>query len=209
MVRMKKKILYGTGNPAKLEVMRSRLAELDLEIVGLRDVIGEIPEVPEDGTTPLENARQKALAYYQAFGLPVFSCDSGLYFENMPDDEQPGVHVRTVNGKYLSDEEMLRHYTGLALKYGDFVARYRNAICLVVDEEHIYEAMDESLASRPFVITAVPHSPVRHVGFPLDSISKDAETGKYFYDMTQEEMDLFAVQGGFLEFFRNVGMESL
>ena len=72
-------------------------------------------------------------------------------------------------------------------------------------EEHIYEAMDESMASRPFLITSKPHSAIRHKGFPLDSISKDLESGKYFYDMTQEEMDLFAVQGGFLEFFRRVG----
>lgn len=200
----KVKILYGTGNAAKLEVMRNRLAELDLEIVGLKDMTEEVPEVAEDGATPLENARQKALAYYKAFGIPVFSCDSGLYFDNVPEKVQPGVHVRTVGGKYLSDEEMLGHYTGLASKYGDLVARYRNAICLVMDEEHIYEAMDENMASRPFLITSVPHSPVRHKGFPLDSISKDLESGKYFYDMTQAEMDLFAVQGGFLEFFRSV-----
>lgn len=204
-VGLKKLILYGTGNPAKLEVMRSRLAELDLEIVGLKDVEGVIPEVVEDGKTPLENARKKATAYYKAFGIPVFSCDSGLYFDNVPEDVQPGVHVRTVNGKYLTDEEMLEHYTGLALQYGDLVARYRNAICLVVDEEHVYEGMEESMASRPFLITAIPHSEIRHKGFPIDSISKDLESGKYFYDMTQEEMDLFAVQGGFLEFFRRVG----
>lgn len=206
VVALKKKILYGTGNLAKLEVMRSRLADLDLEIVGLKDMEGPTPEVPEDGATPLENARQKALAYYQAFKIPVFSCDSGLYFENVPESEQPGVHVRTVKGKYLSDEEMLVHYTGLARKYGDLVARYRNAICLVVDEEHIYEGMEESMASSPFLITAAPHSAVRHKGFPIDSISKDLKSGKYFYDMTREEMDLFAVQGGFLEFFRRVGM---
>ena len=208
MVEMedKKCILYGTGNSAKLEVMRSRLAELDLEILGLKDMDGEIPEVAEDGATPLENARQKALAYYKAFGIPVFSCDSGLYFDNVPDEIQPGVHVRTVEGKYLSDEEMLEHYTGLALEYGDLVARYRNAICLVMDEEHIYEGMEESMASKPFLITSEPHSTIRHKGFPLDSISKDLESGKYFYDMTQEEMDLFAVQGGFLEFFQSLGL---
>ena len=203
---VKKQILYGTGNRAKLEVMRNRLVELDLEILGLEDMDGEIPEVSEDGMTPLENARRKALAYYKAFGIPVFSCDSGLYFDNVPEEVQPGVHVRTVKGKYLSDEEMLEHYTGLASEYGDLRARYRNAICLVTDEKHIYESMDESLASRPFLLTAMPHSEVRHAGFPLDSISKDAESGKYFYDMTQAEMDLFAVQGGFLEFFRKIRM---
>ncbi len=51
---------------------------MGIEVLGLRDLGGPIPQVEEDGQTPLENARQKALAYYQAFQIPVFSCDSGL-----------------------------------------------------------------------------------------------------------------------------------
>ncbi len=90
------KFLYGTGNQAKLSAMKRRLSSLDIEIIGLKDLETEIPEVPENGATPLENARQKAYAYYDAFHIPVFSCDSGLYFENVPEEIQPGVHVRTV-----------------------------------------------------------------------------------------------------------------
>ncbi len=97
------KLLYGTGNPAKLSVMQKKLLDLGIEVVGLKDIRCEIPVVPEDGKTPLENARQKATAYYQAFRIPVFSCDSGLYFDNVPDNIQPGIHVRTMNGKYLTD----------------------------------------------------------------------------------------------------------
>ena len=110
------RVLYGTGNPAKLSAMQRRLSSLDIEIIGLKDLEADIPEVPEDGKTPLENARQKARAYFDAFHIPVFSCDSGLYFDNVPDEIQPGVHVRTVNGKYLTDDEMIAYYTGLAQK---------------------------------------------------------------------------------------------
>ena len=39
---------------------------------------------------PLENARQKALAYYRICGQPVFSQDSGLYIEGLPKERQPG-----------------------------------------------------------------------------------------------------------------------
>ncbi len=198
------KLLYGTGNAAKLEVMRNRLAELDVEILGLQELDREIPEVKEDGATPLENARMKALAYYEAFGMPVFSCDSGLYFEGVPEEIQPGVHVRTVNGKYLTDDEMLVYYIGLARKYGDLKARYRNAICLVTDRDHVYESMAESLASQPFLLTACPHSKVRHKGFPLDSLSVDAETGMYFYDLEEGQVDRVAVEDGFLQFFQEV-----
>lgn len=198
------KILYGTGNPAKLDSMRRRLSGLDMEILGLGDMDGEAPIVKEEGTTPLENARQKALAYYEAFGIPVFSCDSGLYFEGVPEDIQPGVHVRTVNGKCLTDEEMREYYGGLARKYGDLKARYRNAICLVLDKRQIYEAMDESLASEPFLITSVPHSGIMHTGFPLDSLSVDIRTGKYYYDLDEGRTDKVAVEDGFLLFFQKI-----
>ena len=133
--------------------------------------------------------------------MPVFSCDSGLYFENVPDEIQPGVHVRTVNGIYLSDEQMLAYYSGLAKRYGTLTAKYKNAICLVMDENHIYEAMESSMESEPFLLTDTPHSTIRKKGFPLDSLSVDIRTGQYFYDLATEELDKVAVEDGFLEFF--------
>ncbi len=199
------KILYGTGNPAKLSSMRSRLEGLGMDIIGLKDIDKELPDIEENGSTPLENARKKALGYYKALHMPVFSCDSGLYIDDIPEEEQPGVHVRTVNGKYLSDEEMLLHYSGLARKYGDLKARYRNAICLVMDEEHIYEAMEESMASELFIITDKQHAiGIKKKGFPLDSLSIDIKTGKYYYDLEEDELNKVAVEDGFLEFFRKV-----
>ena len=195
------KILYGTGNPAKLVAMKRRLESLGIELFGLKDLKAEIPTVAEDGLTPLENARQKATAYYKAFHMPVFSCDSGLYFDNVPDEDQPGVHVRTVNGKYLSDEEMLAHYSALAVKYGNLTAHYKNAICFIIDEEHIYEAMEASMESERFIISSKPHEMIKK-GFPLDSLSINIKTGKYYYDLPETELDQVAVEDGFLEFFK-------
>ena len=163
-----------------------------------------IPRVPEDGNTPLENARQKAAAYYKAFGMPVFSCDSGLYFDDVPDEVQPGVHVRNRNGKCLSDDEMIAYYAGLAQKYGNLKARYKNAICFVRDEAHIYEAMEPSMESEPFLLMDRPHSAIRKEGFPLDSLSVDIKTGQYYYDLPPDRLDQVAVEDGFLEFFRRV-----
>ncbi len=201
------KLLFGTGNQAKLSVMKNRLEKIDIELIGLSDLKAEgkmIPEVKENGHTPLENARLKALAYYKAFHIPVFSCDSGLYFDNVPDEVQPGVHVRNVDGKCLSDEEMMEHYAGLVRQYGNLVARYRNAICFVMDEEHIYEAMEPSMESEKFILTDKPHSAIRKKGFPLDSMSIDMKTNKYYYDLSAEELEQFAVEDGVLLFFKKV-----
>lgn len=168
------KLLFGTGNQAKLFVMRKRLDKLEIELIGLNDLKAEgkeIPIVTENGIIPLENARLKAFAYYEAFQMPVFSCDSGLYFDNVPNEIQPGVHVRNINGKCLSDEEMVTYYTGLAKKYGNLMAEYRNAICFVMDKEHIYESFEPDLYSEKLIITDKIHSAIRKKGFPLDSIS--------------------------------------
>jgi len=201
------KLLYGTGNRAKLSAMRSRLKQLDIELIGLDDLRAEgktIPQVVEDGKSPLENARLKAIAYYEAFHIPVFSCDSGLYFDNVQEAIQPGVHVRNVNGKCLTDDEMIDYYSGLVKIYGNLVARYRNAICFVQDDTHIYEAMEPSMESEKFILTDKPHSIVRKKGFPLDSISLDIKTNKYYYDLPVDRLEQVAVEDGFLDFFKRV-----
>ncbi len=200
------KILYGTGNPAKLSAMQRRLETLGIELIGLKDIKAqglEIPQVEENGKTPLENARIKALAYYEAFHMPVFSCDSGLYFDNVPEAVQPGVHVRTINGKYLTDEEMQAYYAGLAKQYGNLTAHYRNAICFVMDADTVYEAMEPTMESERFILTDRAH-PTLKKGFPLDSLSIDIKTGKYYYDLPAEALDQVAVEDGFLEFFRRI-----
>ena len=201
------KLLYGTGNQAKLSAMRSRLKQLDIELIGLDDLRAEgktIPQVVEDGKAPLENARLKATAYDEAFHIPVFSCDSGLYFDNVSEAIQPGVHVRNVNGKCLTDDEMIDYYSGLVKIYGNLVARYRNAICFVQDDTHIYEAMEPSMESEKFILTDKPHSAIRKKGFPLDSISLDIKTNKYYYDLPTDRLEQVAVEDGFLDFFKRI-----
>lgn len=102
------KILYGTTNKAKIQVMKNAVESLDIELIGLGDIDGELPSIVENGKTPLENAEIKAKSYYEVFHMPVFSCDSGLYFDELQEDEQPGLHVRRVDGKELTDDEMIQ-----------------------------------------------------------------------------------------------------
>ncbi len=109
-----------------------------------------------------------------------------------------------INGKCLSDDEMIQYYAGLVRQYGKLTARYRNAICLVMDEYHIYESMDPTMESEPFILTDIPHSMVRKEGFPLDSMSIDIKTGQYFYDLPAEQLEQVAVEDGFLMFFQKI-----
>lgn len=197
------KLLYGTGNMAKLGAMQRRLTPLGIELIGLSDLHTELPKVKETGNSPLENARIKAKSYYDAFHIPVFSCDTGLYFDEASKEDQPGIHVRTIGGRELSDEEMVEYYVNLFRKYGRLTARYKSAICLYVKEDTYYEAMDRDMESEPFLLTDDSRT-IQRKGFPIDSISVDIKSGKHFYDRNVEEIDRIAVEDGFLRFFKSI-----
>ena len=195
------KILYGTTNKAKLKAMENATKPLGIELIGLCDLESDLPTIVEDGKTPLENAKIKAEAYYEAFHMPVFSCDSGLYFDEVDEADQPGLFVRRVNGKELNDDEMIDHYSKLAEKYGGrLTGRYYNAVHFILDENASYSSMDISLASESFVLITVPH-PKRVEGFPLDSLSKDIETGEYYYDLETKDISTEGIVDGFNGFF--------
>lgn len=194
------KILYGTTNKGKLQAMEKAVKQLGIELIGLNDLDGKLPSINECGESPLENAEIKARAYYEAFHMPVFSCDSGLYFDEITEEEQPGIHVRRVNGKELNDDEMIQHYAALSKKYGGKITgRYRNAIYFILDEEHHYSSMDMSIATEPFILVTKPHAK-RVEGFPLDSLSIDIESGKYYYDIEVKDVST-SVDDGVREFF--------
>lgn len=197
------KILYGTTNKAKLQAMRNAVELLGINMIGLNDIESEIPQVHECGKTPLENAEIKAKAYYEAFKMPVFSCDSGLYFDELKEEEQPGIYVRRVHGKALSDDAMIEYYSSLAKRYGGKITgQYRNAIYFVLDENHCYSSMDKSIATEPFILSAVPHSK-RVNGFPLDSLSIDIASGQYYYNLDLKDVSS-SVDDGVKAFFKEV-----
>ncbi len=207
------KLIYGTGNPAKLWFMRRALEGLPVEIIGLKEAAEKrkivIPEAEETGNSPLENARLKAEVYYELFRQPVFSCDSGLYLWNyqtgemLPDELQPGIHVRGRGEKRLTDEDLIEYYTELVRENGSILARYKNGICLKLSQDNIYESMDESLWGEAFLLTDIPHTK-RVPGFPLDSIAIDIATGRYYYDSENNSQDDVAAENGFRQFFSNI-----
>lgn len=197
------RILYGTTNNGKLGAMEKAMRPFDVELIGLNSLEGSLPSINERGETPMENAEIKAKAYYAAFGIPVFSCDSGLYFDGLADEEQPGIHVRRVGGKELNDEEMIEYYSALAKRHGGRITgRYRNAIYFILNDDRHYSSMDISIATEPFILAATPH-PKHVVGFPLDSLSIDIGSGKYYYDLDSKDVST-SVDDGIRLFFSEI-----
>ena len=195
------KLVYGTTNTGKIEFMQKRIKRAGIEILSLDDVGAFKLDIIECGNSPLENARIKAFAYYEALKMPVFSCDSGLYIDELDDERQPGLNVRGINDD-MTDDDALIYYSGLAEEFGGKItARYVNAICLVYDETHIFEHMGADIASEPFYFVSKPHEK-RVKGFPLDCISVHIESGKYYYDIEGYQEKYLEADDGYVKFFQ-------
>ena len=82
------KLLVATGNQGKLKEIRSLLADSPIEIINLNQ-LDDPPEVVEDGTTFLANARKKALEMARFSGLLTLADDSGLVVDAL--SGAPGV----------------------------------------------------------------------------------------------------------------------
>ena len=201
-------LVYGTGNEAKIQHMRYMLEGLPINIISISEVLTEDIDVEESGRDPLENAELKARAYYSRIQRPVFSADTGLFIDELPQEEQPGVHVRNINGKRLSDEEMTAHYTGIARRFGGkCTAQYRNGIVLITDDIHIYRESGKEIWGDKFQMVQKPHPKAIEemvAGAPLDPISVDIKTGQYFYDLQDTGSIVSTMRAGFRAFFEKV-----
>ncbi len=198
------KIVYGTTNESKVNYMRTMVRGLNIQIVSLKNCNIELPSLEETGTTPLENARIKALAYYKVLGIPVFSCDSGLYFDDVHPDDQPGAWIRRIHGRELSDEEMILYYSELARKYGGkLIAQYRNAISMIIDKNTQLDYEGDVIASEKFYLVSKPHKRLER-GFPLNSLAMHIQSRQYYFDMKSNKEDDVSYNG-----FRHIFIKAL
>jgi XTP/dITP diphosphohydrolase len=82
-------IVLATQNHGKLAELRGLLADLPVELLSMRDVLGDGFSVPEDGETFEQNALTKAVAVCKAAHMPALADDSGLEVEALAG--RPGV----------------------------------------------------------------------------------------------------------------------
>lgn len=183
-----KELVFGTKNTAKIDQVQDALDGLNITVRGIHEFGVVVPEVEEDGATVVENARKKATAYAQVMGRTVFSMDNALYFDGLSDEDQPGLHVRRINGHQAStDEEMVRYYAEFLRNHeGQLGGWWEYAIAL--GQPDGTSVGDVITSRRQFV--AEP-SKVIVEGYPLESIQIDPKTGKYIAEMTLAERAKF------------------
>jgi inosine/xanthosine triphosphate pyrophosphatase family protein len=179
-----KKIFFATENESKAKRFKQGLLENNIEIITINDIEQKI-NVEENGKDAIENAIIKARAYSSITDLPVLAMDDNLYIDDIPNDKQPGMFVRRVNGKRLNDEEMIDYYSNLAHVYGNngkLTCRWVYGIAVIcngVEKTYTWSKEDFYIVDKP--------SDKMNPGYPLNTISINKKLNKYFTDITDDD----------------------
>ena len=183
-----KQIIFATSNESKSKRFSKGLKELGIEVLSLKDIYVKL-DVEEDGNTAIENALIKARECYNKTKKPSMGMDDTLYMEGVPEDKQPGLFVRRVNGKSLTDEEALEYYTNLVKEYGkDGRINCKWIYGLAVINDKGEEATFTWYKDNFYMVSS--RSDKINPGYPLNSISKYKKLDKYFTDVTLEDMKM-------------------
>jgi XTP/dITP diphosphohydrolase len=124
-------IALATSNAGKILELRALLADLPIEFLPVADVLGQSPDIVEDGATFQENALIKARAVARATRTLALADDSGLEVEALAG--RPGVRSARFAHERATDAEnnaaLLREL--LDVEEGARSARFRCVLALV------------------------------------------------------------------------------
>lgn len=178
------KIVVASKNPAKVARYGRMLSRYAEEVLGLDDF--RITDKPEEtGETAEENAVIKGTFYAKWSRLPVFSEDEALYADFLPEDKQPGVYVRRVEGKdKIDDDQLLNYWEEIVAKVPKEkrTGRWRIAYCITSPSG---ECKTVSL-DHPIIFFS-PTSKVRIPGWPMSSLQGPVEFRKPHSELTDGE----------------------
>ena len=98
---MKQKWVLATGNQGKVKEMSELLNSFSIEVLPQSQF--NVPDVPETGTTFVENAIIKARHAAKLTGLPAIADDSGLEVDFL--NGQPGIYSARYAGETATDQD--------------------------------------------------------------------------------------------------------
>lgn len=176
------KLLFATTNQAKINKYKEKLAKEGIKLISLKDLDFKL-DIEENGKNAIENAYIKAKAYYDATQIATIGMDNNLFIEGLPEEKQPGTHVRRVGGKELSDDEMITYYTDLVKQYGGkMIAKWVYGMVFYDGKEEA----EYTWSKDHFYLVDTP-SEKRNPGYPLDSMTIIPEYNEYLVERSKEK----------------------
>ena len=183
------KLVLATNNEGKVREFARILEPLGIEVMTQKQAgVHVSPE--ENGTTFAENARIKAMAVYEATGLPTVADDSGLCIDAM--NGEPGVYSARDYGEDTPYEEknrrIIESLNGVAEEKR--TARFVAHITCVLSK-------DEILDCEGVCEGTIGHKPAGDGGFGYDPIFYVGD--KSFAELDGEAKDKVSHRGKALE----------
>lgn len=115
----------------------------------------------------------------------TMAMDDTMYIDDIPEDKQPGVFVRRINGKRLNDEEMINYYTNLVKIYGKngkLNTKWILGMAIIKDGKiSTYTNITEE-----YYLVDTPAKEMKE-GYPLSSILINKKLNKYDVYLTEED----------------------
>ncbi len=185
IVSPKRKILIGTRNEAKFQMVKKCLPEMEnIELVSLNDIPAVDDRALVEGPDFRENARMKAKFYFEKTGIPTISTDNIFWVEKWPKDNGVIVHMRkeaNPESERATDDEVVAYFDTWIEKHGPSKAHFIFALAYA-DHDGVQET--ES-TQREYILQnkAVKDFPA---GYPMEHFLKDAKTGEFKREQKDE-----------------------
>ena len=168
-------LVLATHNPDKQAEMNAVLSDLGLDVIGL-DQYPEIDDIPENGTTLLENALIKARAVHLKTGFPALADDTGLEVDAL--HGAPGVYSARFAGEDATYQDNVKKLLSVmaGVSRQNRTARFRTVVALIDSDTELWtEGIIEGFITRDQRGAG---------GFGYDPIFEAADTGKTFSEMS-------------------------
>ena len=182
-----KKIIFATGNQDKMREIREILADMDVEVVSMKEA-GIHADIVEDGSTFEENAVIKAKTICELTGEITLADDSGLVIDAL--NGEPGVYSARYMGEKTSYEiknwNLIHRLDGVPEEKR--TARFVCVIAAVLPD-------GRTLTAEGTMEGVIAHEPAGAGGFGYDPILMLPEYGKTSAEITMDEKNAISHRG--------------
>ena len=182
-----KKIIFATGNQDKMREIREILADMDVEVVSMKEA-GIHADIVEDGSTFEENAVIKAKTICELTGEITLADDSGLEIDYL--NKEPGIY----SARYMGHETSYREKNANLISRLDGVpkekrtARFVCAIAAALSDGN-------SLVTRGTIEGYIGWEECGSNGFGYDPIFYLYENDKSTAELSAEEKNAISHRG--------------
>ncbi|RYD86235.1 MAG: RdgB/HAM1 family non-canonical purine NTP pyrophosphatase [Sphingobacteriales bacterium] len=180
-------LVFATNNAHKLTEVQAAVAG-KIKLLSLNDINCH-DDIPETGTTFIENASLKSNYIYNKFNLNCFGDDSGLEIEEL--NNKPGVYSARYAGQHGNHDA--NNKLVLQKLYGETnrKARFRSVISLMWNgAEHFFDGVVEGTIRQELNGTE---------GFGYDPIFEPAGFDITLAEMTMDEKNAISHRGQAVE----------